>query len=121
MEALEWASLNERQQSQAEAYTELATEFGMFDQTTGANGAHYASKNPFAAEGLKCSNCIFFNQENNQCQIVTGEILPEAICKLWIIPENTLNISNPAQLDAMSPEEIMAAKKAGRLNALLGN
>ena len=121
MEALEWASLNERQQSQAEAYTELATEFGMFDQSSGANGAHYAPKNPFAAEGLKCSNCIFFNEENSQCQIVAGKILPEAICKLWIIPESTLNISDSAQLDSMSPEEIMAAKKAGRLNALLGN
>ena len=123
MEALEWASLNERQRSQAEAYTELATEFGLFDQSSGANGAHYApgNKNPFQKEGLKCGNCIFFNEENGQCQIVAGKIEANAVCKLWIIPETTLNISDPAKLDSMTPEEIMAAKRSGRLDSLLGN
>lgn len=122
MEALEWASLNDRQRSQAEAYTELATEFGMFDQTSGANGAHYApgAKNPFKAEGLKCGNCIFFNETNNQCQIVAGPIEPDAVCKLWIIPESTLNITDPAQLNKMTSAEVMAAKASGRLNNLLG-
>lgn len=121
MEALEWASLNERQRSQAESFTELATEFGMYDQTSGANGAHYSNKNPFKSEGLMCGNCIFYNEENSQCQIVAGKIQADAICKLWIIPENVLNISDPAQLDSMTPQEIMAAKKAGRLNSMLGN
>ena len=123
MEALEWESLSERQRSQAESYTVLATEYGMFDQTSGANGAHYApaSKNPFKSEGLKCGNCIFFNEENSQCQIVAGKIEAEAICKLWITPENTLNISDPAQLESMSPSEIMDAKRSGRLNSIIGN
>jgi hypothetical protein len=91
-QATDYALLNERQQSQADDLAELAVEFGMFDQTTGANGAHYApaDKNPFKAEGLKCGNCIFFNESNNQCQIVAGIIEPEAVCKLWIIPEMKL-------------------------------
>ena len=87
-ESQEWASLNERQQELAKEYAENALEFGMFDQTSGADGAHYApaAKNPFKADGLVCKNCIFFNEENSQCKIVAGFIEPDAICKLWIIP-----------------------------------
>lgn len=92
MEISEWDALNERQQKQAEDTAELALEYGMFDQGTGANGAHYApaAKNPFVAEGLKCGNCIFFDEINNQCQVVAGTIEPDAVCKLWIIPETVL-------------------------------
>jgi hypothetical protein len=91
-EQQEWESLNERQQELAKEYAESALEFGMFDQTSGADGAHYApaAKNPFKADGLVCKNCIFYNEENAQCKIVSGKIEPEAICKLWIIPENQL-------------------------------
>jgi len=91
-EQQEWDSLNERQQELAKEYAETALEFGMFDQTLGADGAHYApaAKNPFKADGLICKNCIFYNEENSQCKIVAGYIEPEAICKLWIIPENQL-------------------------------
>ena len=84
----EWDSLNERQQSQAESLFELALEYGMFDQSSKANGAHYASENPFKAQGLMCQNCIFFNDNTgNQCMIVQGVIAGEAVCKLWVIPE----------------------------------
>lgn len=88
----EYDLLNERQKKQAEDLAELAVEFGMFDQTSGADGAHYApaDKNPFIADGLVCSNCVFFDELNNQCQIVTGVIEPDAICKLWIIPEQSI-------------------------------
>jgi hypothetical protein len=88
----EWAMLNERQREQAKGYAELATEFGMFDQSSKANGAHYApaAKNPFKPAGLMCGNCVFFDEANNQCQIVAGPIEPEAVCKLWVIPENLI-------------------------------
>jgi hypothetical protein len=87
----EWAMLNERQKEQATNNAELAVEFGMFDQSSKANGAHYApaAKNPFKASGLMCQNCVFFN-ENGQCQLVAGKIEPEAICKLWVIPETKI-------------------------------
>lgn len=93
----DWSYLNERQQEQAEATAELALKFGMFDQTSGANGAHYApaDANPFKAEGLVCRNCVFFNELNNQCQVVAGQIEPEAICKLWIIPETEPVMEEP--------------------------
>ena len=90
----EYELLNDRQKEQAEGYAELALEFGMFDQSTGANGAHYAlaANNPFKADGLACKNCVFFNEITNQCQIVEGAIEPEAVCKLWVIPESTLGV-----------------------------
>lgn len=125
-ESQEWASLNDRQKAQAESLAELALEYGKFDQSTGADGAHYAPAkvNPFKAEGMICQNCIFFDELNNGCQIVTGSIEPEAICKLWVIPEGALTL--PAgqvtreQLKTMTPEQIMAAKNAGQLDAILG-
>ena len=125
-ESAEWESLNDRQKAHAEDLAGLAMEYGKFDQSSGADGAHYAPAklNPFKAEGLMCKNCIFFDELNNQCQIVTGAIEPEAICKLWVIPEANIELPvgqlTRAQVEAMSPTEVMAAKKAGRLDYLLG-
>lgn len=91
-QADEWDSLTDRQQDLAESYFENVLEYGMFDPSSGANGAHYApaSANPFKATGLVCQNCVFFADGANQCMIVTGEIEPEAVCKLWIIPEDMI-------------------------------
>lgn len=91
-QADEWDSLNERQQDLAESYFESVLEYGMFDQSSKANGAHYApaAVNPFKATGMMCHNCVFFADAANQCMIVMGEIEPEAICKLWVIPEDKI-------------------------------
>jgi hypothetical protein len=92
-QADEWDSLNDRQQDQAEAYFEIVLEYGMFDQSSKSNGAHYApaAKNPFKATGLMCGNCVFFNDNTGaQCMIVEGTIEPEAVCKMWIIPEEKI-------------------------------
>jgi hypothetical protein len=91
-EMSEWEALSERQKEMAESTAESAMQFGMFKQDSSANGAHYfdGSKNPFKAEGVKCYNCIFFNEEANQCIVVEGQIDPEGLCKLWVIPEDEL-------------------------------
>jgi hypothetical protein len=86
----DYALLTDRQREQAEATAQLAIKFGMFNQTSFADGAHYAAKNPFVAEGLACQNCVFFDEINKQCQVVAGPIDPNAICKLWVIPENLI-------------------------------
>lgn len=115
----DYAMLNERQQEQAEATAELAIKFGMFDQTTFADGAHYApaAKNPFVAEGMACKNCVFFDEVNNQCQVVAGSIEPDAVCKLWVIPENLLagykaESAEPINEDAMEIKEFFIRKDA---------
>jgi len=91
-EMAEWEALSDRQKEMAESTAEMAMEFGMFKQDSSGNGAHYfdGSKNPFAKEGIKCYNCIFFNEDTNQCIVVEGQIDPEGLCKLWVIPEDEL-------------------------------
>lgn len=114
--------LNERQQEQAEQLSELVTEFGMFDQTTGADGAHYApaAKNPFKSEGLVCDNCVFYSEGNNQCQIVTGFIESDAVCKLWIIPESKIDAAQkPAQMEAKKAKIKLLLKTPGSSNAAI--
>jgi hypothetical protein len=99
-EMSEWEALSDRQKEMAENTAELAMEFGMFKQDSSANGAHYfdGSKNPFKAEGIKCYNCIFFNENANQCIVVEGQIDPEGLCKLWVIPEDEL-IEQPQEAE----------------------
>ena len=92
-ELSEWESLSERQQEMAENTADIVLKFGMFNQGSGKDGAHYfdGSKNPFKSEGVMCKNCIFYNEEAAQCVAVEGSIDPEGLCKLWVIPENELS------------------------------
>lgn len=85
--------LTPRQQSLYEYYESVVEEHGMFDQSSKANGAHYAPSklNPFAKEGMICGNCVFF-EGGQACELVKGNIEPNGICKLWIIPENLITI-----------------------------
>jgi hypothetical protein len=83
------AELEPRQRIMYEFYELVAKKMGKWDQTTGPDGAHYAEENPFASKGMKCINCSFF-QGGGRCEIVTGEIEPEAICKLWVIRKDLL-------------------------------
>ena len=75
-QADEWDSLNERQQEQAESLFEIVLEYGMFDQTSKADGAHYAPAklNPFKATGLMCQNCIFFNDNTGNQTTILGRL-----------------------------------------------
>lgn len=84
--------------AQYEAYEIIVEEYGQYDKGIGAYGAHYAEENPFVNEGLICSNCVFY--ANNACEIVAGNIAPNAICKFWIIPESKLQ-SNESNLETV--------------------
>jgi uncharacterized protein len=70
----------------AESYEGIAEEYGPFSQES----AHYVADNPFASRGIKCGNCVFFEGEG-RCYIVAGDIAPDAICKLWVIPEDKMS------------------------------
>jgi len=85
------ASLSSRQQMMYENYESIIEEFGIFKQDSKADGAHYApaSSNPFKEEGLICANCVFYIG-GGACEIVKGVIESEAICKLWIIPQELI-------------------------------
>lgn len=83
--------LNDRQHALHKLYEMVVEEYGMFDQSAKANGAHYAraKDNPFINEGLKCGNCIFY-MGGGACELVKGTIESDAVCKLWIIPEELI-------------------------------
>ena len=83
--------LTDRQKKLYKAYEKITEEYGKFNQSAKANGAHYApaSKNPFKDAGMVCGNCVYFIG-GGACEIVSGKIEPMAICKLWIIPEELI-------------------------------
>jgi len=64
--------------------------FGLFDKTSGNNGSHFVPVSPFASEGMQCSSCAFYVGPR-ACELVMGDIAPEAVCKFWIIPETLLS------------------------------
>lgn len=84
------ADMSAGQAALYEAYEEVVDELGPFDQTSGEHGAHYMEANPFADKGMKCANCAFYAGAR-ACEIVSGDINPEAVCKFWIIPERLID------------------------------
>ena len=98
----DWAGLSERQMDQAESLCDIVEEYGQYDQSYKSDGSHYGVENPFKSEGLVCSSCIFY--EENACHIVSGVIDPNAICKLWIIPEEKLMEKNMDAFDLEKKE-----------------
>ena len=84
--------LNETQKLLYETLEAVVERVGSFDQGTGANGAHYIEKSPFAKEGMICANCVFY-EGGQGCEIVTGLIDPMGLCKFWIIPEDLMSHS----------------------------
>jgi HK97 family phage prohead protease len=80
----------------AESYEAIAEEYGPWSQ----DDAHYIADNPFAASGKNCGNCIFFESEEGRCYIVQGEIAADAVCKLWIIPEDRMSQEPEAERQA---------------------
>ena len=84
--------LSERQTAMYEMYEKIAEEHGKWNQGIGADGAHYVANSPFKGEGMVCSNCAYF-EGGKACEIVEGTIEPDAICKLWIIKESLLKMT----------------------------
>lgn len=100
--------LSERDIATAEAYEAIAEEIGPWMPAA----AHYVADNPFSAKGINCRNCVFFETEG-RCYIVSGAIAPEAVCKLWIIPEDRMseekNEEKSAAVEAAPTEEQVAS------------
>jgi len=112
----DWAGLNERQSDQAESLCMIVEEYGQYDQSSGADGSHYGdgNNNPFKKDGLQCSSCIFY--EEGACHVVSGNIDPEGICKLWIIPAENL-MEEPMDLFDLEKKDYNAKQRramAGR-------
>ena len=77
--------LSPRQRSMVDELGDIEETFGMWDQSSGPEGAHYVAASPFAKNGLLCQNCVFYRGPRG-CGLVSGDIDPNGICKLWVIP-----------------------------------
>jgi len=79
------ALLTPRQKEMIDGYNDVEQVFGMFKQDSSPDGAHYSAVSPFASTGLLCQNCVFYRGPRG-CGLVEGDIDPNGICKLWVIP-----------------------------------
>jgi HK97 family phage prohead protease len=89
-----------RQKALYDAVEGVAELFGKFDQGTGPDGAHYVAESPF--DGMVCSSCVFYEGARG-CEVVDGDIAPEAVCKLWIIPEALMPGAESEGTDTTEP------------------
>ena len=77
--------LTPRQREMIDCASDVVETFGEYSQDAGPEGAHYAPVSPFANEGLLCQNCVYYRGPRG-CGLVAGDIDPNGICKLWVIP-----------------------------------
>lgn len=84
-----------RQIAMIEMYDEIAESLGKWDLSHGSEGAHYmgADDNPFAKAGMACVNCAAF-RGGGYCEWVSGEVEPNAVCKLWVISNDNLEMAD---------------------------
>lgn len=83
--------LNDRQLTQYASRLRAANDYGKWTQSIGGDGASYfpAQNNPHAIGDIKCENCVHW--QDGRCEIVSGAIDPQGVCKLWIIPDSVLS------------------------------
>jgi hypothetical protein len=84
-------ALSARQVAMYNAIDSVEDLLGNFDQDAGPDGAHYFPASPWANQGIKCANCVAFMGVAHACHWVDGDIDPNGICKLWIIPQNLID------------------------------
>jgi hypothetical protein len=93
--------LTPHQVAQVESEGSIAELFGQYNQGSGPDGAHYVAESPFAADGLVCSSCVYY-EGPRACELVAGDIDPNGICKKWVIPAALVVGYEPAAMPALS-------------------
>ena len=102
--------LDDKQRAMYDAYEMVAERFGAFTPTE----AHYmeADDNPFASEGMNCANCVFYDGGGG-CEIVTEQVEPMGLCKLWIIPDDLLGVDEEELLESMDEDDLAEFARYG--------
>lgn len=79
--------LTDKERALYDAYETVAETHGEFTLLE----AHYmsADQNPFTDQGMNCANCVFF-EGGGGCEILTEQVDPMGLCKLWVISANLL-------------------------------
>ena len=83
-----WSPRQKKLYKDLEDISEL---FGKFGKGIDSEGAHYVEESPFAEDNMICANCAFY-EGPRACEIVEGDIAPEAVCKFWLIPNDLLSV-----------------------------
>ena len=98
MEEPKVRDLTQRQYSIYEFMRSLVDVYSKFDQTQGPDNARYmdATVNPFAAQHMTCSTCVFYT--GGGCDLVNGNIQAGGLCQYALIPEDA--VIEDAQTDA---------------------
>lgn len=105
--------LSERDLATAESYEGIAEELGPWSK----DESHYVGENPFAASGIACKNCVFFEAEG-RCYVVAGDIAQDAVCKLWIIPEGRMSEEEKVEEKEPEVQENSAPEKSEDAEAI---
>lgn len=84
-----YAMLTQEEKAFHDALVAIAQQYGPFDLGTSSIWVGYESPedNEDAEIGVKCSNCSFFNPENNGCAILSYQVEPMGKCRLAAIPD----------------------------------
>lgn len=106
--------LSPNNQALLEATESIAEEIGLWPQE-GPNGAHYMPESPFADAGMRCANCLLF-EGGGRCEAVEGDISPDGVCKLWVIPASKLTM--PQDRSEKKPDEQRCVDYIGQIAAL---
>ena len=90
MPGLTHPKLSHKQWKQYKSLLEITDEYGKYAKDYYSNGAHYVggSRNQYLKKGIKCFNCSFYY--SNKCQIVSGHISENGVCKHRIISNKKL-------------------------------
>jgi hypothetical protein len=110
-----YAALTEEEKAFHDALVAIAEQYGPFDLGTSSIWVGYesAEDNEDAEIGVKCSNCSFFNPENNGCVILSYQVEPMGKCRLAAIPDGLVNPEmEDAEDDENSLEDLMEMNKA---------
>lgn len=104
--------LTQEEKAFHDALVSIAEQYGPFDLGTSSIWVGYesAEDNEDAEIGVKCSNCSFFNPENNGCAILSYAVEPMGKCRLAAIPDGLVMPNMEEEDDDM---EDMMDKAAG--------
>ncbi len=101
-EGMAIGDLTIRSATVAQAYDMIADTLGCWSP----HEAHYMDDNPFVDDGLACMNCVAYCAETAGCWWVEGPILPDGLCKLWVIPETLQKTIEPVEkADTYTPPQ----------------
>jgi hypothetical protein len=86
-----------------DALVSIANQYGKFNEDGTGIWAGYqsAEDNEDKEIGVKCSNCSLYQGEN-VCEIIALSVEPEGMCRLAVIPDGYVQVSEDMEDDDMS-------------------